>query len=111
MKANGSLVTIRALDQSLDGAYLTCRVESLEGTHIAQDSIMIRVRQRTRTDTGEIDPDINVKVTPETLNATIGEFIRLQCSLIPSVYSLPIADRFKVASLFLFLFFEPISNS
>lgn len=98
LKSNGSWASIRADDQSLDGAYLTCRVESLEGVHIAQDSIMIRVRQRTRTDAGQIDPDIVVKVMPETLNATIGEFIRLQCEIQPSAYSIPIADRFKVTS-------------
>lgn len=56
---------------------------------------MIRIRQRTRTDSGEIDPDINVQVTPNSLNVTIGEQIRLQCSLQPSAYSLPIADRLK----------------
>lgn len=95
------MASIRAFDQSLDGAYLTCRVESLESVLIAQDSIMIRIRQRVRTGAGEIDPDINVQVAPKQINATIGDLIHLHCTLQLSSHTLYMSDRLKVNPSFL----------
>ena len=82
---------IRAPDQTLDGAYLTCRIKSFEGLVLAQDSIMIRVRKRQ---TEPYDTALAVRLEPTHVNVTIGQEISLTCSLLNQ----PISERFVKVS-------------
>lgn len=104
---HGNQLVIRAPDQLLDNSQLYCKVQTSDGKLAGQDSVKVRVRQPSRTDSGEPQlPPLSVQVVPKHVDVAIDEEIELECKLDPDTVESSIADRIKVGAAFVSIPFD-----